>query len=342
MRTQPFASPQGAVDTIAALVGAPVTVRCGLPWIRREGADGAFPDWPLGVVLESGAHPVRAVLELDGALALWAVARALGAPGPDDGGAGAPLSEGERGVLAYLAARAIAAADTGWRVHGVRGDVPGLRQALGDGPTLVWPADVRYGDARGWGRLWMAEAALDALPPRAPQPRPATLRVPMILAVEAGWARLPWSELRTVRPGDAIVLDEAHCRPGDAAPRVCVRPVGARRTRWWCTASAAGLALESVDRTVAVPTGEGRRMNNGNDTATLIDRTGDAPVEVTVEMARFTLPLEELGAVQPGEVLLTGRVVGERVVLRAGDRVFATGELVDVEGEVGVRVLQLE
>jgi flagellar motor switch/type III secretory pathway protein FliN len=61
---------------------------------------------------------------------------------------------------------------------------------------------------------------------------------------------------------------------------------------------------------------------------------------VTVELARFTLSLQQLAELREGEVLLTGRPLGESVTLRAGGRVLASGELVDVDGEVGVRVLR--
>ena len=49
--------------------------------------------------------------------------------------------------------------------------------------------------------------------------------------------------------------------------------------------------------------------------------------------------LDRMGAMLAGEVLTTGTALGQRVTLRAGDRAIASGELVDVDGEVGVRVL---
>ena len=73
----------------------------------------------------------------------------------------------------------------------------------------------------------------------------------------------------------------------------------------------------------------------------LLQAAGDVPVELVVELARIELSLSELAALRPGEVLATGRAIGEHVVLRAGERVIARGELVDIEGEVGVRVLEL-
>ena len=66
----------------------------------------------------------------------------------------------------------------------------------------------------------------------------------------------------------------------------------------------------------------------------------DAPIELCVELARFTLPLEQLLALRAGEVWSTGRAIGEVVYLSAGGRKVARGELVDVDGEVGVRILE--
>lgn len=65
----------------------------------------------------------------------------------------------------------------------------------------------------------------------------------------------------------------------------------------------------------------------------------DAPIELQVEIARFSVSLGELQRLQAGDVLTTGRKIGERVSVQVGGQAFAEGELVDVDGEVGVRLL---
>ncbi len=72
-----------------------------------------------------------------------------------------------------------------------------------------------------------------------------------------------------------------------------------------------------------------------------VQSLADVEVEVAIELARLEMPIAELAALAPGAVVTTGRLVGERVALRAGDRVIAWGELVDVEGEVGVRLTEV-
>jgi type III secretion protein Q len=310
---------------------------------RAEGMAGGLPDWPAAVALTDGTAGA-AVLELEPDLALWAIGQALGSGGGRAWDPAGPLTDGERGVLGYLVARVLAAGGAALRVAHVLGSRDALVRALGEGPVVVWPAHVHIEDRVYRARAMAPEGVLDRLP-EGPQGTAAAhlAALRLTLRVEAGWARLPLAELRTLRPGDTLVLDEAWVTPGLEGPPATVRlrAAGARRTAWWCTAGDGGLRLERVERSAESPTGEGRRMQDTNGTATIVDRTGDAPVEVTVELARFTLPLEELGRLSPGEVVVTGRTIGERVVLRAGDRALATGELVDVDGEVGVRVLEL-
>ncbi|MDH5670814.1 MAG: FliM/FliN family flagellar motor switch protein [Myxococcales bacterium] len=72
-----------------------------------------------------------------------------------------------------------------------------------------------------------------------------------------------------------------------------------------------------------------------------VQLAGDAPVELCIELSRFTLRLEELASIEAGEVLSSGRPIGERVTLRAGDQPLAHGELVDVDGEIGMRITEV-
>jgi type III secretion protein Q len=67
----------------------------------------------------------------------------------------------------------------------------------------------------------------------------------------------------------------------------------------------------------------------------------ELPVELEVELARVPLSLAEIGALQPGAVLPLRVSTGDPVFLRVGDRRIARAELVEVEGEVAARILEL-
>ena len=64
----------------------------------------------------------------------------------------------------------------------------------------------------------------------------------------------------------------------------------------------------------------------------------DAPVVVRVELGVVELPAREWAALADGDVLTLGRKLGDLVVLRVGGVEVARGELVQVEGEYGIRI----
>jgi flagellar motor switch/type III secretory pathway protein FliN len=49
----------------------------------------------------------------------------------------------------------------------------------------------------------------------------------------------------------------------------------------------------------------------------------------------------EWAALRPGDVVQSGRRIDHAVILRTGGREIARGELVDIEGEIGVRITQV-
>jgi flagellar motor switch/type III secretory pathway protein FliN len=97
----------------------------------------------------------------------------------------------------------------------------------------------------------------------------------------------------------------------------------------------AELGLEPAESSGAMKeTSEGT-----NDTLT--DIVVDAPVVVRVELGSVSLTASEWARLRPGDVIETGRRLSEPAILRVGGRAVARGELVDVEGELGVRVREL-
>jgi flagellar motor switch/type III secretory pathway protein FliN len=66
-----------------------------------------------------------------------------------------------------------------------------------------------------------------------------------------------------------------------------------------------------------------------------------APIEVVAEIGRVHLRGDELLGLVPGAVITLAGVHGAPVSLRVGAEIWADGELVNVEGELGVRVTAL-
>ena len=346
-RSLPLRFPAALLDALSGLLGAPLRVA---PAPLETCPAGALSDCiadPLAaIIVETGASaraPLLAI-ELDPRLALCIVDRALGGTGGREIAPPlTPLSEVARGVLAYVGARAIhATGSTAHRVRTVVTSGAALASAIGDKGSLVWPASLAIGDDSGVVRVWIPEPALVSAPSRAWRVTSDALSALSIaMAVEVGGARLTIGELASLVPGDVVVLDHASVAlsAGQLTGTGTVRAVGATRTRWQVTIAGGQARVDGRARN------EERQMTRdatkAERTADAIDLVGDAPIELRVEIARVSLPLEDLAKLTPGEVVTTGRLLGAEVVLRAADQIIATGELVDVDGEIGVRVLRL-
>jgi flagellar motor switch/type III secretory pathway protein FliN len=64
----------------------------------------------------------------------------------------------------------------------------------------------------------------------------------------------------------------------------------------------------------------------------------DAPLVVRVELGAVTLAAREWAALVPGDVIALGKRVSEPLILRIAGQEVARGELVEIEGELGVRI----
>lgn len=307
-----------------------------------EGAElDAAVSEPLVAALFETEAGARGVLELDPRLGACLIDRVLGG----EGGARVPfpaagLHPVEAGTLAYLLARIAAEAKLGFFLRAVLNTPAAMRAALGEGSLYACRFTVELGEDRGVARLWLPAPSLEDGPTHATELSPILAGVALEVPVLGGRATLSARELGGLRVGDALLLDEVYTRPGPAGDVRCVLG-GGRRAELRASIEAGRLVFKDIQRRANEARTKGRPMSESESRHDPIALAGDAPVELTVELARFTLTLEELARVRPGEVLATGRRIGERIALRAGERTVALCELVEIEGEVGVRVLKL-
>ncbi|MBJ6763110.1 type III secretion system cytoplasmic ring protein SctQ [Myxococcaceae bacterium JPH2] len=71
------------------------------------------------------------------------------------------------------------------------------------------------------------------------------------------------------------------------------------------------------------------------------DLLGDVPLQVAVELARVPVTAEQVVGLRSGQVIELHRGPGEPVELSVNGKVVARGELVEMEGQLGVRILSL-
>lgn len=151
--------------------------------------------------------------------------------------------------------------------------------------------------------------------------------LPQRLRLMAGWVDLSTSALRSIALRDVVLLDE--CLLSDDN-RLMVQ-LGPRL----------GVLCELQGSTLEVLEGVQEIMADVDDSVAassgLID---DVPVRVTFDLGEREISLGDLRSLQPGYLFNLGRDPRSTVSIRANGRLIGEGELVDIEGRVGVSVLR--
>ena len=290
-------------------------------------------------------------LELDPTLAGHAVDRALGASAPEPRLAAGPATDGERGTLAYLAAKALAHAQTGgptdYRVLGVITTVGSLSAALGAEPGVILglPARVELAGVVGWARLFMLPSEVMASAPA----RPLDPDLVLELSIIAARATLSAADVAALGVGDVIIPDGWTARPdaqngaGHWTGELVARSAAGGPTL--TLTAGPSLLLSRLERGASVHESTSNEAAKGIGPMTTEQRNqalaAEVPVEVSIEIGRLALTVGELAALVPGAVVVTGIAVGQPLVLRVGTKVVGRGDLVVVDGELGVKLRDL-
>lgn len=337
----PHASLEHAREVLASLLDVALGIAPGPSGaVSASALPASLASSLVAVALERPG--VRVAIELEPASALAAVDRVLGGEGVE--GAGPMLlSPVEQGVLAFVAARACEG--TGLVVADVLTTREGLAAWLGEGVISWWALSMSLGVRVTSARVWAPSRSLEALGSARVGPLPAWIEdVGVTLAMRVGRARLSVGEASSLALGDVILPDELSATRESGAPRFCEARLVARsggvvvRLGWhegdWRVAGVERASVVSASKS---------SEDAMSDEAEVVGTAeiSEVPVELAIELGRIELRVRELAALVPGRVISARLPVGREVVLRAGDRVVAEGELVDVEGELGVRVTRV-
>jgi type III secretion protein Q len=278
---------------------------------------------------------VDAVLEVELRLVAGLVAQLAGAALPST--PVLALTRFERAVLAHLVLVALeglrtqSAAEARWRPRllGVAGDAEGV--GLGHRRAVAIELELRAGPLAGCARLLLPESALQSVvegvaadvPIGADAARTARLSLAPRTPCGVVWP----DELRALRPGVAVVLPGMRSAEGQLLGPLQLTCPGAVLDG---QLAPEGWTLETVEVTTL-----------GTEVTRVDPQLSALPVELEVELARVPFTLGELSALTPGAIVPLRISVADPVFLRAGDRRVARAELVDLDGEVAARVLDL-
>lgn len=337
------------VGATAQLKGSPfgaATLTCTHVIAPRE-PDEADVVWALRRIEPTEGFERCGYLLLDGMTALRLVAATLGVPAPE---MLRRLGAAERGIVTAAVASAFRSMNADTTV------LLGRSKWTGRGLTrLLVRADFAMIEQHGRQPRTSSEqlrldVPLEWLPAASDvwwlhnQLRTTDLEIPF--TIELARTTLRAADWTRARRGDAVVFDEQPSRAeqeewpgwvrcGDHAAEILIardgraRMVGAFRPR--------SLGRPVQERHDAHDTRCGEPMSNESE-ALSITMLAAAPIELIAEIGRFVLRADEVTALRAGSLLPVGPLRRNIVSLKVGEREWAQGELVDVEGQLGVRL----
>ncbi|PIE19131.1 MAG: hypothetical protein CSA65_03140 [Proteobacteria bacterium] len=279
-----------------------------------------------------GPPTTQLVLAMDGAV-VSELARRI-ARVTTGGGAGA--TRGERGLVAHGLAWLLASLSSGtsWRLREEAPALKDYREAL----LFTLQLETRAGGFTAW--LLVYPGVLAALPASAPTPRtrPSWWRdLPVSLPVELARLNLGAGEIGALSAGDIIVAEPLPSSIEGATAWVAVGEGmlvgqihdGSLTVEGWERDQPWRAARSAADQEVQRMAGEAADLVDGLE------------LEVVVELARVKLEAGGLAELVSGDVLQLGRPLVAPLELRVGGRLIARGELVDVDGEAGLRIIEV-
>ncbi|HEV2861529.1 MAG TPA: FliM/FliN family flagellar motor switch protein [Pyrinomonadaceae bacterium] len=341
---------------------------------REEDLSAARPESPrafVRVVVEP--WEARAVLVVEAAFASAVVDLMLGGDGAGVADAPRDLSTAERAVLEFLCAQLLSALNEEageplFRLEALTDEAG----AGGTGRAVVTTVRARVGTAAGVVRVVYGPEALAALDEmRSPLlargddvaaklARYEKLCAGARLSVLVGETEVAPSDLVGLEPGDVVVVERVFggWSGGAAAGGMLRARVGAGDNVLLSGTAAAWespdggrvgslrLLVEEVEVSEARDTDAGRlRMEDeselGEETAAESGLLDNLLLTVRVELPARRISLEELTRLRAGQILDLDCRATDPVELVADGRPVATGELVDIEGRLGVRVTRL-
>jgi flagellar motor switch/type III secretory pathway protein FliN len=160
------------------------------------------------------------------------------------------------------------------------------------------------------------------------------LRVPLVVASVA----LDRQDLLGLEVGGALLAGEgASIDVTGVGHGVLVSPHGERGIRVELRPDGRLVVGEAIEARLTVEQGKA----SANEGETLTDVLLETPVVVRVELGAVSMSAREWARLGPGDVIETAQRIAEPVVLRIAGREVGRGELVNVDGQVGVRIQKL-
>jgi flagellar motor switch/type III secretory pathway protein FliN len=296
--------------------------------VRVRGIWFACPDGVAERIARSASYLLQSAREreigiaVDAGLARLLIGRILGTP-PSSGSS---PTAAEAGIVAYAIATLIAqvGALSGWALLDRVPQLPAFVEE-----AYVIEVELGLGPDRGIAWLLVSREVLVTLEPTAAAAHRALDRlegVEIEVVGEVAGTLLPLQQAQGLGSGDCLVFDG------------CPRP-GALESAWLRVGGGGFRArVEAPGRLRLASDYE----HGGSVMGSAQSRVNEqVEVPVVIEMGRVEISAAELLELGPGDVVSLRRPLTAALDVRAGGKLIGRGELVDIGGEAGVRLVEV-
>jgi type III secretion protein Q len=334
-RTELVAQAQQAVaqaaSQLSSALGVPLSIEARLLPAAAEPARTL--SWAGGfALLDLTASGERAAIELELPFLVWLLERLAGRTG-----ASTPvleLTRAEEAAFGFLALVALDAASKSSifqlfspRLQSVQTERGAVLVELSRDAHLVFELRITAAERSGVGRLFIPTSAIDAALNAVPEsPWAGTLpAIQLDATCRIGRSPLEQDAFEGLSAGDVVVFEGIRQSDGKL-----MGPAALQTKSFTLHGEFAQegftLARSLTRHTLEIP---------------MSATPANLPVEVEIELGRIQLPIAELATLRDGSVLALHLDARQPVLLRVGDRAIARAELVELDGEIGARILNL-
>ncbi len=330
----------------------------------------------VGCIVVVGAAPLeqKILVEIDPTLVSFTIDKLLGGSG-DNGRIQRPLTEIEEGVLSFVVLKLLSQFHTGWhtgkelaltldRFASKLDDVQALIDAEASFHLLA--VRVAVGGRAGYARILIPQSLITktfATPPAQGAALPHELvhmrrglqamgTAVVEGRVEVATLDLGPEDVANLEVGDIVVLENPNIKKsalgleGIVLVKLGAGQNGGLRARLVNEGETSHLEVveiivqeEPQEEVMAKEAGaEEAQDDNLAETQGLLR---DVPAPVVVELGRIKLNTQQVARLRAGQILKLPRGPNDPVDLVVNGKLFARGELIEVDGELGVRLMQI-
>ncbi len=158
---------------------------------------------------------------------------------------------------------------------------------------------------------------------------------PMTLCV--GETHLPLTAVENLQPGQVILVQQRYAQ---GEQEVCLRSEFANSPWLACQARVndSSLHILTAVKTMTMPDTLSTSIQSSDTESDHLAHLAHLPVRVSFDLGETVLSLAQVKSLQPGETLELDRAVQEYVTIRANGMPIGTGQLVEIDGRLGVAV----